>query len=67
MLATFLTGRRAVLPVGGIEVRVGLELTDDFEKSLVVGFVEAAAVSALLLWAGYKYFKSLEKEFADIV
>ncbi len=27
----------------------------------------AAAVSCLLVWAGYKYFKHLEREFADIV
>lgn len=27
----------------------------------------AASVSCLLLWAGYKYFKYLEREFADIV
>ncbi len=27
----------------------------------------AAAVSVILLWVGYKYFKYLEREFADIV
>jgi lipopolysaccharide transport system permease protein len=27
----------------------------------------AAVVSCLLVWAGYKYFKHLEREFADIV
>lgn len=27
----------------------------------------AAAVSCLLVWTGYKYFKHLEREFADIV
>ncbi|MGH9840992.1 MAG: ABC transporter permease [Blastocatellia bacterium] len=27
----------------------------------------AAAVSIVLVWAGYKYFKHLEREFADIV
>lgn len=27
----------------------------------------AATVSCLLVWAGYKYFKHLEREFADIV
>lgn len=47
---------------------------DGYRRAVVQGtapqlnyLLLAAAVSALLLWAGYKYFKSLEKEFADIV
>ncbi len=48
VLATFYAGRRAVLPVNGIEVRVGFELTDEFERQLVVAFVQAAAAAALV-------------------
>jgi lipopolysaccharide transport system permease protein len=49
-------------------------IIDGYRRAVVQGtapqlnyLLLAAAVSALLLWAGYKYFKSLEKEFADIV
>ncbi len=49
-------------------------IIDGYRRTVVQGIAPqlkylllAAGVSALLLWAGYKYFKSLEKEFADIV
>jgi lipopolysaccharide transport system permease protein len=49
-------------------------IVDGYRRSVIQGvppqlnyLLLAAAVSGLLLWAGYKYFKSLEKEFADIV
>ena len=49
-------------------------IIDGYRRTIVQGIapqlkylVLAAVVSVLLLWAGYKYFKSLEKEFADIV
>ena len=48
VLAMFLQARRAVLPPEGIEARVGFELTDDFERSLVVTFVKAATEAALV-------------------
>src|SRR5208282_1051620 len=48
ILQTFLAGRREVLPSGGIEVRVGIELTEDFERSLVVSYLRAAASAALV-------------------
>jgi len=49
-------------------------IIDGYRRAVVQGIAPqlkylllAAVVSALLLWAGYRYFKSLEKEFADIV
>lgn len=48
MLQVFYGGRRTVIPANGIEIRVGYELTDEFEKLLVVAFIQAAAASALL-------------------
>lgn len=49
-------------------------IIDGYRRAVVQGvkpqlsyLLLAAAVSGLLAWMGYKYFKSLEKEFADIV
>ena len=49
-------------------------IIDGYRRAVVQGkppellyFGVAAAVSFLLLWLGYKYFKHLEREFADIV
>lgn len=49
-------------------------IIDGYRRAVVQGTTPqlsylalAAVVSTVLLWAGYKYFKSLEKEFADIV
>jgi hypothetical protein len=47
-LAMFYAGRREFLPPHGIEVRVGFELTDEFERQLLVAFVQAAAAAALV-------------------
>jgi hypothetical protein len=48
LLDVYLAGRRAHIPAGGIDIRVKFELTDDFERQLVIAFVQAAAGSALL-------------------
>jgi lipopolysaccharide transport system permease protein len=49
-------------------------IIDGYRRAVIQGIspqlnylLLAAVVSGLLLWVGYKYFKSLEKEFADIV
>jgi lipopolysaccharide transport system permease protein len=49
-------------------------IIDGYRRAVVQGIAPqlkylllAAAASALLLWAGYRYFKRLEREFADIV
>jgi ABC-type polysaccharide/polyol phosphate export permease len=49
-------------------------IIDGYRRSIVQGappelryLALAALVSLLLVWAGYKYFKHLEREFADIV
>ncbi len=49
-------------------------IIDGYRRTIIQGvspqgkyLLLATAVSVVLLWAGYKYFKSLEKEFADIV
>lgn len=49
-------------------------IIDGYRRAVIQGIspqinylLLAAGVSGFLLWAGYKYFKSLEKEFADIV
>lgn len=49
-------------------------IIDGYRRALIqgqppqLGYLSlAAAVSCLLVWAGYKYFKHLEREFADIV
>jgi lipopolysaccharide transport system permease protein len=49
-------------------------IIDGYRRAVVMGqppqlrFLSlAAAVSVVLVWAGYKYFKHLEREFADIV
>ncbi|MFN0120045.1 MAG: ABC transporter permease, partial [Blastocatellia bacterium] len=49
-------------------------IIDGYRKSVTLGqkpelthMANAAIVSVILLWAGYKYFKHLEREFADIV
>jgi energy-coupling factor transporter ATP-binding protein EcfA2 len=48
MLATFLAGRRSELPADGLEARVGFELNNVFEQSLLVAFVQASAAAALV-------------------
>jgi lipopolysaccharide transport system permease protein len=49
-------------------------IIDGYRRAAVQGLppqfrylVLAAAVSGLLLWLGYKYFKHLEREFADMI
>jgi lipopolysaccharide transport system permease protein len=49
-------------------------IIDGYRRTVVMGLPPelkylalAAGVSLLLVWAGYKYFKHLEREFADIV
>lgn len=49
-------------------------IIDGYRRTLVQGLPPewrylgvAAVVSAALLWAGYKYFKRLERDFADLV
>ncbi len=49
-------------------------IIDGYRRAVVQGLPPelnylalAAAVSCLLAWAGYRYFKHLEREFADIV
>jgi lipopolysaccharide transport system permease protein len=49
-------------------------IIDGYRRSIIQGtapelkyLVLAAAISGLLVWCGYKYFKHLEREFADIV
>ncbi|MFN0110850.1 MAG: ABC transporter permease [Blastocatellia bacterium] len=49
-------------------------IIDGYRRTVIQGqppqlnyLLLAAAVSCLLVWAGYKYFKHLEREFADIV
>ena len=49
-------------------------IIDGYRRALIqgqppqLGYLSlAAAVSCLLVWVGYKYFKHLEREFADIV
>jgi lipopolysaccharide transport system permease protein len=49
-------------------------IIDGYRRAAVQGLppqlrylILAAAVSGLLLWLGYKYFKHLEREFADMI
>jgi lipopolysaccharide transport system permease protein len=49
-------------------------IIDGYRRAIVQGVTPqlsylglTAVVSLILLWAGYKYFKHLEHEFADIV
>jgi lipopolysaccharide transport system permease protein len=49
-------------------------IIDGYRRAAVMGLppqlrylVLAAAVSGVLLWLGYKYFKHLEREFADMI
>jgi lipopolysaccharide transport system permease protein len=49
-------------------------IIDGYRRAAVMGLppqlrylVLAAAVSGMLLWLGYKYFKHLEREFADMI
>jgi len=49
-------------------------IIDGYRRAIVLGIQPqlrylglAAAVSIVLVWAGYKYFKHLEREFADII
>ncbi len=49
-------------------------IIDGYRRAIIQGLPPelkylalAGAVSCLLIWGGYRYFKSLEREFADIV